>query len=101
MPAVRDGLCPVLPDWWNENECPYLLFIPTQFFLCHYDGLYLCGDSFVIRRIVTLAIFELSISAGSQFLLYGDEGAAMNYFVGSLRFQHIDGSLLYRLPTPI
>lgn len=77
-PADCDGLHPVLLPWWDDYECPHLLFVPTLLVFSYYGDLFLQGGSDDIRRTITLAIYEFVILAGVLFLLYAAEGAAVD-----------------------
>lgn len=54
-----------------------------------------------IRRIAILAIYKFAVLAGLQFLLYAAEGAAPDYFVGLLSFDHVRGDMFFWFPTLI
>lgn len=90
-----------MPDCCGEYEYPYLLFFPTPLGLFYYSGFFLRGDSDNILRIATLAISELAILAGFQFLLYATEGGAPDYSVGSLRLNNVGCTMLFWLPSLI
>lgn len=46
-------------------------------------------------------ISKLAVLAAFQFVLYAAEGAAPDYSVESLHFDHVGGAMLFRLPAPI
>lgn len=46
-------------------------------------------------------IFELAILAAVHFWLYAAEGAVPDYYVGWLHFDHLRGSILFRLPNSL
>lgn len=66
MPANRGGLYPVLPSWWDEYECSYLLFVQTPLFVSYYCGRVLRGGSNGTRRVITLAISEFAVLTSIQ-----------------------------------
>lgn len=78
-----------------------LLFISSDAFgIFPYDrSLFLRGFSNDTRRVTTLPISKLAVLAGAQLLLYATEGAAPDYSVGSLCFNHVGGGMFFRLPT--
>lgn len=49
------------------------------------------------RRVVTLAISEISILASVQILLYAAKGALPDYYIGPLRPGYVGGSILFQL----
>lgn len=51
--------------------------------------------------MITLAISELVVLAGMQFLLYAAEGAVPDHFVVSLRLDNVQGGMLLWMPTYI
>lgn len=51
--------------------------------------------------MINLAIFEFTFLAGIQFLLDAVEGAGADYFARSVRFDHVEGDVLFRLPTAL
>lgn len=97
MPANRGGLYTILPPWWAVYACPYLLFAPTPLIFLYYGGLFLHDSFDDIRRVITVTIYEFAILAGVQFLLYAAEWVALDYFVGSLGFDHVGAGMLFWL----
>lgn len=74
---------------------------PTPLLLSYYGGLYLRSDPADILRVITLTISELAVLAVVQSLLYAAERAATDYSVGLLRFDHVEGSMIFWLATAI
>lgn len=67
----------------------------------YYSGLFLHGGIDDIRRTIPLEIFELAALPAMQFLLYTAYGAAPDYCVGSLHFEHVNGRMLFWLLSPL
>lgn len=63
--------------------------------------MFLCGSSGDVRRENTLAILEFAVLAGVQYILYAAKEAAPNYYVGTLRADHVGSCMLFRLPTSL
>lgn len=63
--------------------------------------MFLRGSSDDTGRVNILAIFKFAVLAAVQFILYVAEGPVPNYYVGSLRSDHVRGSMLFRWPTPL
>lgn len=101
IPADRGGLYPVFPPLWDEYECSYFLFVSTPLVLSYYGDLFLRRSSVDKRLIFSLAVSELAILAGVQFLLYAAKGAAPDCVVGLSRLDHVSGGMLFRLPTAV
>lgn len=100
MPAERGGLYSMLPLWWVEYECPYLLIVPTPSLFPYYCGLFLCGGFEGIRRIFILTMSELVVLNGDHFFLYAAEEVP-DYFVGLIRLDHVEDCILYLLPRTL
>lgn len=81
MPANRSSVYPIFPSLRAKCELPCLLFVQTPFIFIYYSGLFVCRASDDTRRIITLAISELAMLAGMQFLLYAAEEGAPDYHV--------------------
>lgn len=56
MPRDRGVLYPVLPTWWDEYECLYLLIVYTALVSLYYCSLFLRGVTDHIRPLLTLKI---------------------------------------------
>lgn len=69
MPADCDDLYPLLLFLFAEYECAYLFFVQMPLMFMYFSGLYLLGGADDTRRIVILAIFQLTILSGAWFLL--------------------------------
>lgn len=98
MAADCGAFYPLLPSWWAESERPYLLFVLNSLVCTYYSGPFLHGGAEDIRRVIVLPISEFALLPAVQFLLYATEGAALDYYVGSLRFKHVVGGVLFRFP---
>lgn len=64
MAADRGVLYPVLHNWWGKYDCIYLLFVSRPLVLFYYTWLYLRGDPYDIRRVITLPTSEFAVLAG-------------------------------------
>lgn len=64
-------------------------------------GLFLRGSFDDIGQVINLSISKLAILAGIQFLLYAAEWAAPDYFVDTLRLEHVEGGKLFRLSNAL
>lgn len=78
---------------------PLYFFVPTAFTFSLHSGLFSRGISDNSRQVTTPASSELAIVAGVQFLLFSAEGAAPNYYVGTLWFAHVGPGMLFPLQT--
>lgn len=101
MPAVRGGLYPVFPSWWDEYEWAYRLSVPTLLIYSYYNDSFVWKNSDYIRLVITLMMSEFVTLTGDQVLVYAAELVAADYYVGSSWFEHIEGGMLFTLPIPL
>lgn len=73
--ADHRSLYPILPSWWDDHACPYLLFVLMPLVFLYYGGLFLRGSSDDIMRVTTLGIPEFAIMDGVLFILSAAEGS--------------------------
>lgn len=78
---------------------PLSSFRPDAAGFLYYGGFLLRGSSYDIQKVVILTVSESAILAGVQFSPYNVEGAAPHYYVGSCRFVHVRGGMIFMLPT--
>lgn len=69
-------------------------FIQNPFALTYYSALYPCSEAEDVRRLTILAISELTVLSGMQFLLYVTECSETDSYIGSY---HLDR--IFRLST--
>lgn len=101
MPADRGDLYILLPSSSAEGECSYLFFVPTLLKFTYFGGLLLHGSAEDIRRVFILAISEFPVLTAVNLFVYAAEEAALDYYVGLLRFDHVGDGMLFRLLIPL
>lgn len=74
------------------------MFFPTFLVFTYLSGLYLRLGFDTVLRVGILEISEFAVLAALPLLLYAAEGAAPVYLVGYIRFDHVEGKMLVRLP---
>lgn len=97
----RSAINPLLPSWWKNYECSYLMSVPILSVYTYFSELYLCGGSDDVQLVITSANCEFDVLSAVQFLLYAAEGAVPNYFVGSLLFHHVRCGMVFLLPASL
>lgn len=99
MTASHGGLYPNLVILVDRVRVLLSVFRSDGVGFLYYSGLCICRGSEDIRRVVTLLICGFAIVASVLVLLYAAERAAPDYYVWSLRFDHVGDGMLIRLPT--
>lgn len=74
------------------------MFVSTPLVLSYYGSWYLRGDPDNILLIFTLAVPELAVPAGVHFLLHAVVEVVPDYFVRSLRSDHVAATYLFGFP---
>lgn len=77
-----------------------LIFCLFQFLYCSsiLAALFLHGGTDYLRRVITLPICKLAVLAALQFLFYAAAASKANYYVVSLRLDHVRCGMLFWLP---